>query len=67
MASPTVSMPNRSTSIKQYDVPLSSDDREVFFEAPECRNRAGRGVVTGVLVGAGLWGAILALTGVIKL
>lgn len=43
------------------------DDRAEFVEPPACRNRGARGAITGVLLGAGLWGAILALTGVIKL
>lgn len=43
------------------------DDRAVFVEPPACRNRGARGAITGVLLGAGLWGAILALAGVIKL
>lgn len=44
-----------------------SDERAGFVEPPGCRNRGARGAITGVLLGAGLWGAILALTGVIKL
>jgi hypothetical protein len=43
------------------------DDRAEFVEPLGCRNRGARGAVTGVLLGAGLWGAILALAGVIKL
>lgn len=43
------------------------DDRAEFVESPACRNRGTRGAITGVLLGAGLWAAILALTGVIKL
>jgi len=67
MASPTVSMPIRSTCTEQYEAPVRSADREEFVEAPECRNRSGRGALVGVLLGAGLWVGILALTGVIKL
>ena len=42
-------------------------DRAEFAEGPESRNRAARGAVVGVLLGTGLWGAILVLVGVIKL
>lgn len=44
-----------------------NDDRAEFVELPACRNRGSRGLITGVLLGAGFWGAILALTGAIKL
>jgi hypothetical protein len=44
-----------------------NDDRARFVEPPGCRNRGSRGAITGVLLGAGLWGVILALAGVIKL
>jgi len=44
-----------------------ADERDQFVEAPPARNRASRGVITGVLLGAGLWTLILASLGVIKL
>jgi hypothetical protein len=43
------------------------DDRAEFVEAPGCRNRGARGAITGILLGAGLWGVILVSVGVIKL
>ena len=67
MASPTVSMPSSSTYTEQSDAQLFSDDRIEFVEAPECRNRSGKGALTGVLLGAGMWAVILTATGVIKL
>jgi len=36
-------------------------------EVPERRNRFGMGILTGVVLGAGLWVAILAITRTIKL
>jgi hypothetical protein len=65
MASPIVSTPSRSA--EQYDAPQVRDDRAEFVEAPEQRNRAGRGILAGVLLGAGFWTVILGLTGVIRL
>jgi hypothetical protein len=62
MGSPTASVPRRTT-IEEYVV----DDRAEFVEAPGTRNRAARGAIAGVLLGAGLWGAILVLVGVIKI
>lgn len=52
---------------KEYASRSLDDEREKFVEATRCRNRGARGTITGVLLGAGLWGAILALTGVIRL
>jgi len=43
------------------------EDRAEFVEPPACRNRGARGALTGIALGTGLWGAILVLTGVIKL
>jgi hypothetical protein len=60
-------MPGSSTRPEQPDVRLFIDDHADLVEAPECRNRSGRGALTGVLLGAGLWTVILAATGVIKL
>ena len=67
MGSHSVLLPRRSHSAREYCAPPDSYDREGFVEAPEKRNRATRGLITGVVLGAGLWGAILVLTGVIKL
>ena len=67
MASPTVSMPSSTSRPAQHDVLPFVDDRAQFVEAPACRNRSGRGALTGVLVGAGLWAVILTATGLIKL
>jgi hypothetical protein len=53
---------------KDQDValaPLPVDDRQEF-EPPVSRIRAARGAMTGVLLGTGLWGAILALAGTIR-
>jgi hypothetical protein len=66
MGSPTVSIPS-STYTEQYRAPLLSDGCEEFAETRESRSRAGRGALTGILLGAGLWVAILTVTGVIKL
>jgi len=66
MASLTVSKPS-TTWTHQPEEPLVRDDRAEFVEAPECRSRSGRGALTGVLIGAGLWAVILTATGVIKL
>jgi hypothetical protein len=43
------------------------DDRAELVEAPRSRNRAARGLIAGVLLGAGLWAVILVLLGVIKI
>jgi len=66
MASPTVSIPTRTTYAEQYDASVGDDHAE-FVEAPACRKRSGRGALTGVLLGAGMWAVILTATGVIKL
>ena len=47
--------------------PLDNEDRAEFVESPGCRSRGARGAITGVVLGAGLWSAILVLAGVIKL
>jgi len=44
-----------------------AEHRTEFLEAPENRNRASRGALTGILLGAGLWGVILVLAGIVKL
>lgn len=55
----------RRISIKEY-APPTHDNRAEFMAAPRIRNRAARGVVIGVLLGAGLWGGILVLVGLIN-
>jgi hypothetical protein len=60
-------MPIRGACAEQFDAPPFGDDHAEFVEVPECRNRSGRGALTGVLLGAGMWAVILAATGVIKL
>jgi hypothetical protein len=55
------------TQFREFAFASMEDERERFVEAPPCRNRSSRGVITGVLLGAGLWTVILASTGVIKL
>jgi len=61
-AMPTIVSDNR-TGLIETSV---EDERERFVEAPGCRNRSGRGALTGVVLGAGLWTLILAAAGVIK-
>ncbi len=41
--------------------------REEFLEVPERGNCPGRGLLIGVLLGAGMWAAIVAATSLIKL
>ena len=67
MASNVLSVPSGSTRVEEDELPLFIDDREQFVEAPGSRNRGGRGVLAGVLLGAGMWAAILSLTGIVKL
>jgi hypothetical protein len=62
-----VNSPIISTGIGEYAAISLSDDRAERIEAPESRNRAARGAITGVLLGAGFWGAILVVVGFIKL
>lgn len=66
MGTPTLSVLGSAKSCDHGERSLD-EHREDFVEAPASRNRAARGVVTGILVGAGLWGAILVLIGFIKL
>jgi hypothetical protein len=66
MATHVVTKPSGSTWI-EHEEPLVPNDHAEFVQAPECRRRSGRGAITGVLIGAGLWAMILTATGVIKL
>jgi hypothetical protein len=63
----TMPVRHGSTRTREYSARPISDDRAEFVEAPESRTRGVRGLVTGVLLGAGLWGGILVSFGVIKL
>jgi hypothetical protein len=43
-------------------IPRSAgEDRQEFVGTPRERVRAARGALTGILLGAGMWGAILVL------
>jgi hypothetical protein len=44
-----------------------SEDRAGFAQEPARRTSAVRGMITGMVLGATFWGAILTFTGVIKL
>ena len=67
MKSPVVSVQQgRSICIEEAGVQSLADARAEFVDPPAHRNHAARGAITGVLLGAGLWTAILALVGVIK-
>ena len=54
------------TGTCEYVVRVSGNDTAESAEAPGGTDRAGRGAVTGLLLGASLWAVILALFGVIK-
>jgi len=58
---------HNTRELEEFEISTFPDEREQFVEAPACRNRAGRGVLTGVLLGAGIWTVILASLGVIRL
>ena len=47
--------------------PSVSQDRQEFVESPGKRNRASRGAIVGVVLGACLWVVILIAVGLIKL
>ena len=66
MGSPVAKAPMRTTGADQRGVPVDPDDRAAFVEPLERRHPA-RGVLIGLLVGAGLWVVILALARIIKL
>ena len=51
----------------EFTVSSLDAEREQFVEPPACRNRSGKGAITGVLLGAGLWTVILVSLRVIKL
>jgi hypothetical protein len=67
MDSPAISAPPQFSGIEEYAaLPLGNDHAEATGE-PQGSNRAARGAVTGILLGASLWAVILILVGVIKL
>jgi hypothetical protein len=63
----TVPVTYASTCTRENDARSYGDDRAEFVEAPESRTRGVRGLVAGMLLGAGIWGGILVSFGVIKL
>ena len=67
MTSPLATLPGENTWTDQQGAFIPGDDRENFVEAPDRRSRSGRGALTGVILGAAIWAAILTATGVIKL
>ena len=67
MDSPAITATSQFSYTEQYAArPLGNDHAEVT-EEPRTGNRAARGAVTGILLGASLWAAILVLAGVIKI
>ena len=52
---------------EETDSSLSGTLLVYEHEAEPTGNRAARGLITAVVMGAGMWGAILVLAGVIKL
>ena len=67
MNSSAISQSSERTSTREYPARLLSNDCAELAEAPQGTNRAARGAVTGILLGASLWAVILALVGVIKI
>jgi hypothetical protein len=67
MNSPAISAPPQFSGTEEYaGRPLGNDHGELA-EARQSPNRAARGAVTGILLGASLWAVILFFAGVIKL
>lgn len=67
MGSPTVFAARESTFVDRFHAQPLQDNLQEFVEAPGMRGRSARGAILGVVLGAGLWGAILTAVGVIKL
>jgi hypothetical protein len=67
MHSPAIAASSSSTGTNDYAARLRGNDRAEPVETPGTDNRAARGAITGILLGASLWVVILALFGVIKL
>jgi hypothetical protein len=57
----------RSAECEERSNPSIDDCRADLVETPCRRNRAARGALAGILLGAALWGGILISVGVIKL
>jgi hypothetical protein len=57
---PVVSRPGRACPISRIRTSRESD-RQGFLETPWDRSCAARGITNGMLLGAGLWSAILVL------
>ena len=66
MNSPAITATPQFSGAKEYPARLLGNDRAELAEEPRSPNRAARGAITGILLGAGLWTAILASFGVIK-
>jgi hypothetical protein len=67
MDSPSITASSQFSCTEEYAArPLGNDHAEVT-EEPGTDNRAARGAITGILLGASLWAAILVFVGVIKL
>ncbi|HLK69022.1 MAG TPA: hypothetical protein VKU19_36570 [Bryobacteraceae bacterium] len=67
MASPIALVSHRSTQGREIGTTPAMEERAEFVETPQTRNRSTRGLITGVVLGTGLWGVILVAVGVIKL
>ena len=61
MTTSTLPVLRNSAESCKHEESSFSEDRAEFVESPARRNRAARGAITGVLLGTGLWAAILAL------
>ena len=67
MSSPTISAPFRIPRIEENNGLALGEGRLELVEVFPARNRAARGAITGILLGAAFWIAILVFFGVIKL
>ncbi len=67
MESPAVPALCGSANAKGRCAGPLEDVREQLIDQPSIDHRAARGAVTGMVLGAFLWGVILVLAGVIKL
>ena len=67
MFSTSAPAPTDNAHTEHLHVRVFKSDRDEFVEPMGCRNRGARGAVTGIVLGTVLWGAILALAGIMKL
>ena len=67
MGSPTVSILSRGTDVLEREGTSPEYHADDLIVVRDTRNRSARGAITGMILGAGLWGAILVMAGVIKL